>query len=106
MSVTPINGVKCHLDKLQELVELEIEAIKKIISMQISQTPKDRETINIMLNSFLEQNSWAIDQLKGSLQLSTMIKDGREEKGARNQQGHPTKRILLRANQADKILAG
>lgn len=103
MSVTPLNEIRGHLDKLQEIVDLKIEAIKEIISMQISQSPKDRESINIMLNSFLEQNSLTIDQLRGSLQLSTMVKDGREEKGARNQQGHPTKRILLRADRADKI---
>lgn len=96
MSVTSINRIKDHLDRLQTLVDLEVAAIQKILSEQLPRTDEDRDAINEMLDTFLEQNSWAIGRLRGSLQLNAMIKKRRESTGAPNQQPHPTKKILLR----------
>lgn len=104
MSTKPVDKVRGHLRMIQKLVDLEVEAIKAILDEQISQTPKDRETINIILNAFLEQNGWALGRLQGALQLSTMIKEAREEPGARNQQSHHAKEILFRAKPTDRIL--
>ena len=103
MTTPAVDQVAAHIKKLQEMVDLEVAAVKEILGQQLSQSPKDKENIAIMLNSFLEQNSWAIGRLRGSLELSTMIQDGHDETVARNQQGHPTKTILLRADPADKI---
>lgn len=104
MTTKPVNDVRGYLQKLQKLVDLEVEAVKAILDKQISQTPKDRETINILLNSFLEQNTWVIGRLRGGLTLATMIKEVREEPGARNQQSHQSKEILFRAEPQDRIL--
>ncbi len=103
MTTPAVDLVAAHIKKLQEMVDLEVAAVTKILSKQLSQSPKDKQNIAIMLNSFLEQNSWAIGRLRGSLELATMIQDGQNEPVARNQRSHPTKTILLRADPADKI---
>lgn len=100
----PVDAVRGHLRKLQQLADLELDAIRAILDEQLSQTPKDRETINILVNSYLEQNTLAIGSLREALKLSTMIKEVREEPGARNQQSHATKEILFRAELSDRIL--
>ena len=96
MSVTSINRIKDHLDRLQTLVDLEVDAVRKILSEQLPRTDEERDAINKMIDTFLEQNSWSINRLRGSLQLNALIKKRRESIGAPNQQPHPTKKILLR----------
>ncbi len=91
-----VEMVRHHLEKLQEMVDLEVHAVTKILSEQLPRSAEEKDAINAMLDTFLEQNSWAIGRLRGALQLNAMIKKDRECIGARNQQPHPTKKILLR----------
>ena len=92
---TSVKIVEDHLKKLQALVDIEVHAVQQILSEQLLRTDEEKDTINNMLDTFLEQNSWAIGRLRGSLELSAMIKHGRKHPTARNQLGHPTKTILL-----------
>lgn len=88
--------IESHLKRLQALVDVEVHAIMKILSEQLQRSSEDTDAINEMLDIFLEQNSQALDRLRGSLLLNSMIKHGRDIPTGRNQQDHPTKKILLR----------
>lgn len=95
MSAT-IKIIESHLKRLQALVDIEVHAITNILSEQLPRSAEDKDKINKMLDIFLEQNSWAIGRLRGSLQLNSMIERGKAIPTGRNQQPHPTKEILLR----------